>query len=69
MAQWGGERFVPDAQALLGDQSVYAVARSRTMKDVGLWVWFPRIWLFVGDGFTAPGSLGWQAFLPPCLHS
>lgn len=50
MAQWGGKGALADAEQLLGDQHIYAVLRSRTMKDVGLWVWFPRIWLFVGDG-------------------
>ena len=47
ITEQGGEKILAEAQEHLADQQVYGVLKSSSRIDVGLWLWFPKIWLFV----------------------
>lgn len=62
LTRLGGGRWLAEAEAMLGNQRVWAVARSGRRVDVGSWFGFPRLWCFLTD--EALYGAAWGTWFP-----
>ena len=60
LCRLGGRGIAAYAEALLGDEEVFHVVRSRARHDVGVWFRRPRIWVFATAGELVLGA--WSRF-------